>query len=315
MNCDGSYPQNGWNKVALPLKQRPIFNGAEKTTVPIVKVRHVTHSEQAGDIRKANYSFKPKPKCGKGYDSREEGTYKKVSENRFQKIEHDERVIEGNLSWWGVDTHSWYNSHEACGQAFGSAAATLHSERVFVSPFMSNPPESRYGNEGFVVNFKDLLKHYKESCSDIVNSEDQVLFLRVGGTLRYRYEICYVVIVCTKYDKELKCYPSLHTRSDIFDHKGLLLPSGQIEEKLFASEETIDFKIRYAIKCVPTRQYSSYETPAFAFYYPETSTTTSLKCSPGNVEKVVIKHKCNKLCHRKKEKYLDELLDSLLMTP
>ena len=313
IHYDGSSPENGWFNVESRFRQPPIFNGSERTTIPIYKLRHDTHPQQAFQIkpdgRQTSYTFTPKPKRGKIYDYEEEGSYRKVSENRFQKIKHDETVIEGNLSWWGVDTQSWYNSN---GQAFGSAAATLHSERIFVSPFMSNPPESPYGNQGFAVNFKDLLKHYKESRSNIVNTEDLVLFLRVGGTLRYRYEICYVVIVCMKHDKELECYPSLYTCSDIFDYKGLLLPNGQIDEKFFASEKTIDFKIRYAIKCVPTRQYSSYETPAFAFYYPETSTTTSLKCSPGNVEDVVIKHKCNTLCHRKKEKYLDELLDSLL---
>ena len=162
------------------------------------------------------------------------------------------------------------NTKSGNDQAFGSAAATLCAERVFVSPFMSTKPlESPYGDQGFVVSFKDLLKCYKESHSDGVNPKDQALFLRVGGTLRYCYEICYVVMVCTKHDKELECYPSLYTCSDIFDHKRLLHPSGQIVEKFYESKETMDFKIRYAIKCVPKKQYSSYETIAFAFYHPE----------------------------------------------
>lgn len=244
ITCDGTYPQNGWSKVATPLKQQPIFDGKEKTTIPIVKVRHATHSEQAGDIRRANYSFVPKPKFGKEYDSKEEGTYKKVSENTFQKIEHDERVIEGNLSWWGVDTHSWYHSDDVQlhGKEFASAATILRSERIFVSPFMSKSPASPYGRCGFIVGFKDLLKYYQESRTDIVNTSDRALFLRIGGTLRYRHEICYIVIVCTKYDEELESYPSLYTRSDIFDHKGLLLPSGQIEEYFFCIRQNDRFK-------------------------------------------------------------------------
>ena len=299
MTCDGTYPQNGWSKVALRLRQQPIFDGREKITIPIVKVRHVTHSEQARGIRSANYSFVPKPKLGKKYDSTDEGTYKKVLENTFQKIGHDERVLEGNISWWGLDAYSWYKSEDERGQEFGSVASSLYSNRIFVSPFMSDPRESRYGSCGFVVNFRDLVTSYKESRTDIVNTEDRAVFLRVGGTLRYRFEICYIVIVCTKYDKELECYPSLYTCPEIFDHKGLLHPSGQIEEKFFASSETIDFRIRHVIKCVPDRQYSSYETPAFAFYYPQTSTTSALKCPPGKVEEVKLDHKCNRLCHTK----------------
>ena len=308
ITCGGTYPQNGWSKVAEPLKRYPIFNGIEKTIIPILKVRHVTHSEQAGDIRRANYSFKPKPKFGK------EETYKKIAENMFQKIEHDERVIEGDLSWWGVDTHSWYHSDDVRlhSKEFASAATALRSKRIFVSPFMSKLPASPYGRCGFIVGFKDLLRYYQESRTDIANVRDRTLFLRIGGTLRYRYEICYVVIVCTKQDKELEHYPSLYTRSDIFDHKGLLHQSGQIiEDKFFTSEETIDFKIRYAIKCVPMKQYFSYETPAFTFYYPQTSTVTTksgLKCTPDKVEEIKIEeHKCNGLCHQKNERYLDEL--------
>ena len=155
------------------------------------------------------------PKYGK--DDPEESSQK--IKNTFQKIEHYERVMRGNLSWWGVDTHSWYNS-DGRGQVFHSAVGNLHSKRVFVTPFMSIARESRYGNNGFVVNFKDLLKFYQESRNDIANIEDQALFLRVGGTLRYRYEICYVVIVCTKHDIQLQeCYPSLYSCSDTFDHK------------------------------------------------------------------------------------------------
>ena len=221
-------------------------------------------------------------------------------------------MIEGNLSWWGVDTHLWYQSDDAQlrSKEFASVATNLRSNRVFVSPFMSQLPASPYGNYGFIIGFKDLLRCYQESRTDIADISDRALFLRIGGTLRYRYEICYVVIVCTKHDQELEHYPSLCTPPGIhvFDHKELLLPSGQIREEFFTSEESIDLKIRYAIKCVPRRQYFSYETSAFAFYYPQTSTNACLKCKPDSVQEVAIKeHRCNGLCHEKNEKYLNEL--------
>ena len=313
VHYDGSCPKNGWQRVAPRLQKHPIFYGIEKTTtIPINMIRHVTHSEQAGDIKRQTcYTFKPRAKYGKAYDSEKEGSYKKVSENTFQKLQQDERVIEGNLSWWGVDTYSWYYSGDVHGRAFGLAAERLRKERVFVSPFISNPRESPYGRHGFIVNLKNLLKYYKQSRTGIVNIRDRALFLRVGGTLRYRFEICYVVIVCTKHDHELECYPSLYTQSAIFDHKGLLFPSGRIKRKFFESQETIDFKPQYVIKCVPQRQYSSYEAPAFAFYYPETSTISSLKCPKEVVTEVQTGHRCNKLCEKKNQIYFEELWDSI----
>ena len=317
LRIDGFYPQNGWYKVQSPLKQHPIFNGAErKTTIPIDTVRHVTHYEQAGDIKpdesQTSYNFTPKPKYGKVYDNEEEGSYKKVSEDTFQKIKQEQKVLKGNFSWWEMDAFSWYESDDLRGRKFGSAAASLYSNRVFVSPFMSNPRESRYGLCGFAVGFKKLLQHYKQSRTDIMNIRDRALFLRIGGTLRYRFETCYVVIVCTKHDHELECYPSLYTQSDVFDHKRLLLPSGKIKREFFESQEAVNFKAKYVIKCVPQKQYSSYEAPAFAFYYPETSTTSSLKCPKEVVTEIQLDHRCNRICQKKRQVYILEMLDSLL---
>ena len=302
--------QDGWHKVPSNLETYPLC-GTERTAIPIYQVRHVAHSWQTSGIKphegQTSYTFMPNPKYGKEYDEEEKTSYKR---NRLHKIEHDERVLEGNLSWWEVDTYSWYKSDDVRGKSIGSTAASLYCNNIYLSHFMSNPRESHYGDCGFVVNFKDLLKSYKQSRTDVVNIRDRELFLRVGGTLRYYCEICYVVIVCTKHDQELKHYPSLYTCSDIFDHNGLLLPSGKIKPRLFETNETIHFKIhkKHVIKCVPKQQHSCYEAPAFAFYYPETSTTSSLKCLKGEVKEVYTRHKCTKRCERKREKL--HVLDS-----
>ena len=303
-----SCPQNGWSKVKPQFIKRPIFNETEKTTIPIDMVRHVTHQKQAGDIKphggQTSYTFQPKVKYGKEHVytcKEEEGSYKKDPKNTSQKIENDKRVIEGNLLWWGVDAFSWYKSDDARGREFGSAAAVLYENNVHVSPFMCIPRESPYGHCGFIVNFKDLLKYYKQSRTDVVNISNQAVFLRVGGTLRYQNEICYVVIVCTKHDDELECYPSLFTQPGIFDHKGLLLSSGEVRPEFFESRASIDFKLKHVIKCAPVRQYSCYEVPAFAFYYPEENTTSSLECPKEVVTEVKIDHQCTALCQKKAE--------------
>jgi hypothetical protein len=285
--------------------------GKERTTIPIYQIRHVAHSWQTSDIEpdegQTSYTFMPNPKYGKKNDEEEIASYKKDSGIRFQKIEHDERVLEGNLSWWEVDAYSWYKSDDVCGKKIGSVAGSLYTSNIYLSHFMSNPRESRYGQCGYVVNFKDLLKSYQQSRTDVVNISDRELYLRVGGTLRYRYEICYVVIVCTKHDKEMEQYPSLDTCPNIFDHNGLLFPSGKIKPTFFESNETIHFKIqgKHIIKCVPKRQYSCYEAPAIAFYYPEASSSSALKCSKGDIKEVYTRHKCTKMCIRKRQEPLD----------
>ena len=165
---------------------------------------------------------------------------------------------------------------------------------------MSNPLESPYGSHGFVVSFEDLLKCYKQSRTDVINNDDCAVYLRVGGTLRYRFEICYVVIVCTKYDDELECFPSLHSWSDVFDHKGLVLPSGEVDMDFLELQENVDLKVKHVIKCAPRRQYSCYETSAFAFYYPEDSSDFMLKCSKEMVTEIDASHRCSRQCVRKR---------------
>ena len=302
---DGSDPENGWQKVAKPqLMKAPVYNGPEgRTSVPIHTLRHVTHIKTAPKIRpgreQTHYTFTSKAKCGKLYNSENDGSYRKFSENTFHKIEHYERVLEGNLSWWGVDAYSWYHSEEVPGKEFNLVVSTLRSNHIYVSPFMATARESRYGKWGFLANFKDLLKDYKESRTDIEDSQDRAVFLRVGGTLRYRHEICYVVIVCTKHDKELEdCYPSLHTQPNvIFDHNGVFLPSGEVD---FESNHTLHFKPKYFIKSVYPQKSFSYEEPAFAFYYPENGPASCLKCPSTNVHEVEMDHDCeNFKCHMK----------------
>jgi hypothetical protein len=147
-----SCPQNGWGKVEKEFKIAPLFSETERIAIPIDRLCHVTHSEQVNVIQphetETSYTFKPNPKHGKDYPER---SSQKVAKNT-KKLECCEQVMRGDLSWWGVDTHCWYNSSER-GQAFHLVVGNLQSERVFVTPFMSITRDSRYGDHGFVVNF------------------------------------------------------------------------------------------------------------------------------------------------------------------
>ena len=95
-----SCPQNGWAEVKPRFKIPPIFNETEKIAIPIDTLCHVTHKDQADDIKpheaQTNYTFKPNPKYGKEYPDK---SSIKVLEKTFLEIKNTERLISGNLSW------------------------------------------------------------------------------------------------------------------------------------------------------------------------------------------------------------------------
>ena len=298
--------KNGWNYVQDPTCcNPPLFNGeGTRTTFPIEKLIHITHIQQASEIiskgEETLYTFEANPKNGKVYDYDYEGSYRKVKTGLFQKVQSDESVICGKLSWWSPEIASCYISEgsDKYRKSVWRATRRLRSRRIFLAPYLSNPRESPYGNKGYAVSFKDLLRCYLQSRKDV--DDDRVVTLRVGGTLRYRYEICYVVIICTNHDHDLKrLYPSLSSSSDLFDHKGMVQKNGQVKDIFFTSQQTIDFKPQYIIKCTPKRNYSDYETPAFAFYYPKDSDSSSMVCTESLVTESSLDHKCTRLCKKK----------------
>ena len=291
---------NGWRNVLDCFRTPPLYNGMESyTIIPIYKLCHITHADQAKDITPGEgqlyYTFKPNSKKGKSADKRD-GTYVHQG-GSFVKIKHNENVLPGKYSWWEIDTTQWYSTPGSEGNAFGMAAANLQSSRYFLAPYLSNPRESMYGNCGFVVNFKELLKSYMDSRTDIVDPNDRAVCLRVCGTFEYRYEICYVVMVCTKYDRIiLQQCPTLKlfgctTFDNVYNGQNLEVQT----EEMFYTYGTLDklmlyFQPQYIVKCAPIKQYSCYETPAFAFYFPDDGNEYKLMCAKESVTRIRVNH-------------------------
>ena len=61
------------------------------------------------DLRQDSYIFKPYPKTGKNFE-KPSGTYihDSMSDDKAIKIEGDENVFPGKLSWWGFNVYEWY---------------------------------------------------------------------------------------------------------------------------------------------------------------------------------------------------------------
>ena len=104
-----------------------------------------------------------------------------------------EKVLPGSYAWFGVPD---------CKE--DSSQLVVRKQQPSEEEFRKHwKLESRYGVHSFVIDIHKLLQAYQESIvcghvSDEVRHHHDVtphVVLRCGGTLLYKYEVCYVVIV------------------------------------------------------------------------------------------------------------------------
>ena len=73
----------------------------------------------------------------------------------------------------------------------------LKRGRVFseMADYLKSEAHSRYGNNEFIVPFHGLMNSCKESRTDCRVKD---VYLKLGGTLHYEYEVCYVIIMAQR---------------------------------------------------------------------------------------------------------------------
>ena len=233
---------------------------AKSNILPIRYLSHITHDKEADGINQQEevFVFKAKAKWGKcpckldGFPLGE--TFKEVDENKFEHIPFGKSVFPGQLSWWGINMHNIEETPE--GIRFNTALEKAKKDTKSLFPpvpgYFDNPPQSRYGNKEFVIPFRNLMNSYKLS-----RTEGDV-YLKLGGTLRYKKEVCYVVIVATKDDTDVIRLPSVHGRQP-FIHNGCINEDGKLNE----DETTPCFAIKHLFND------ATWETLVFAFYFPD----------------------------------------------
>lgn len=266
--------------------------------VPILTLAHVTHNAQAEGIRK-EYKFTTRQKVGKvlgEYDGRPCGESFRLCDSQgpwYDYIPPGNPVFPGFYSWWGIHSRQLDYSTVPDSELFTEAMVSpdeiervitsLHCQRirVYVPDYLKAQAESRYGNNAFCSKFPDLLRAYAKSRESEVNK----ICIRIGGTLRYPREICYVLIICidsTDDRKELSDFKLLQPDSKPYQTNGLIDHSGKVKDV----SAIPTFHPEYIITWVNRNTYS-YETTAFAFYYPTAGSMTL--CSQKCFE-VTIKH-------------------------
>ena len=255
----------------------------------------MTHNREAASIRSSVknqqcYTFKPAAKLGKQYgDDRFPlgETYRHLQWMTFSKVDRsqDDPVFPGYYSWWGLSTT------EESGQNLLSITKRTYVH-VEMAEFTAFPPKSRYGNNVFTIGFRELLLNYKYSRTDIQERYCQGdIYLRVGGTLRYKYEICYVVLVCLQQDHGFDDFNTIDGQ-DIINHNGLVQRG-----KVVDYQQTPEFKARYIVSSMRNQSYDwerfSWEQVVFALYYP--SNEFKLCCNKDDVTEKDIEHS-NRFC-------------------
>ena len=158
---------------------------------------------------------------------------------------------------------------------------TVNISGCYPPGYLADPAESQYGNNAFSINLEDILSDYMQSRPD---KEGKAAFLKMGGTLRYQHEICYVVIVCMEGDMEH--IPSITGPTPPFYPNGLVDNHGRV---VVDRSATPTFTIKSILKSVPKVNEAGYdkydwEQLVFSFYYP--TEDQALVCTKVNISEV-----------------------------
>ena len=268
-----------WNK--MPDKSELVPDSG--VFMPVDTLTHVTHNAEAEGICK-EYKFRAKAKFGKaarvGESYRLAKSGPTSDDLSYDPIPPGFTIFPGCYSWWSISPKKENNFE-----------ISNYPTYAYVPDYLKSTLESRYGNNAFSSKFSDLLTAYARSRNTKVGN----ICIRVGGTLRYKCEICYVLIICTDSSMDVDAlseFKPLPTESELFKTNGLINESG----KVIDHSAILTFHPEYIYSWVNGDSYS-YETTTFAFYFPEESSMQldSDKCSYNDevVHKFCIKTQPN----------------------
>ena len=258
---------------------------AKANILPITYLSHITHNEQAAAIKRndGKFVFIPKAKVGKAlgrYDGSPVGETFKATRGTFTEIPFGSPVFPGRISWWGISST---NCHETEFQALVDESKRT-MPRLVEANYLKDVPESRYGNNKFIVSLPNLMKIYKQSRTDC---KDKEVCLKNAGTLRYKYEICYVIMVAMEGDID-DIFPSIYGEPR-FKHNGLIDNNGKL-----SGSSIPDLKIKHPFTCswfdyMKLWEKYSWEILVFALYFPDDPQMV-LECPREHCREKEIKH-------------------------
>jgi hypothetical protein len=255
--------------------------------IPIVKLSHITHKDEARKISSevSGYEFQARKKFGKTrtLDGRPLGDSFRPSKSKhvFFQISDGKAVFPGYYSWWGV--HPVERDGFTTPGEIQSELEELQQRtgfKAYVADYLKASPDSRYGNQAFICEFQDLLTSYAKTRGTTIDN----VCIRKGGTLRYTFEICYVLIICTSKhedDEDLADFEPLQPATSVpFEMDRFINDNGNILDPaatpIFHPGYTVTWSKHKSTPPGAKADMYSYETTAFGFYFPEDRSSLKL---------------------------------------
>ena len=293
-----------WDQIPrLPRNERVPYQSIKVT---VKKLCHITHDEEYREITKdTEYVFKPRQKFGKvGYPNNigeQMGkSYVRCGvpsalppnhQTKYQCVREDEEVLPGYYIWWSIDHLCFPTVY------YSKLTKTIRSEKYgyYSSEPFRMPIKSHYGNHKITCNLKELLQCYQTAYGSPLPRIE----FRCGGTLRYRNEICYVVIVCAEKNLSKEEFPVMWEEV-LKDGYG---SDGKVESielpQVIIRNGILGYYEGYVGDSVWDRDtdYFSWDTYAFAFHFPDE--TFTLEPKSDEIFHEIVQHDGDKCLKRK----------------
>ena len=208
------------------------------------KVMHITHFNAAKAIITSGYITQQKK-------SEYQYTYV-YDESRKKYITEQEKCLlyDGYYSWWSIQCE--YNP--------GQLVNNDHQVNSSTSFLFKN--YSMYGTVKLSLKLRDLIECYATSRS----KDSKKVLYKVGGTLRYTKEVCYVIIVCVDTDDKLSALETIDkSQSLVIKQPYSFFYGGGLQQSVAVS----------------------WDHYAFALYYPEQKT---LKLGKEEIDARLVEH-------------------------
>lgn len=245
-----------WNEVP--------HNDLKGVELTIKSLCHVTHKEAFEKICKMNpHSYtlqasRKKGKSGEKFDGSPTGNsfiacdrsgMAPCRASKYKYIKPSEDLLPGCYSWWSI---------HIARQDMPKPRSKLN---FAVSAPFSDPPGSRYGSKAIYSSIKYVFESYQASLPKDPSGKLPKIQLRNGGTLRYRYEVCYVIIVCAENESTLLLdeYPLWEEGENKIQFNGR---TGAVS---WVNSITVTFGNGMTKK----EEYYPWDQFAFAFHYPD----------------------------------------------
>ena len=97
--------------------------------------------------------------------------------SEYKYVDSSTDLLPGSYLWWSIDNSI---------------------------PYIGSSHTSRYGSMAIYGSIKYVFEHYQKSLpKDPLTGKLPKIELRIGGTLRYKCEVCYVIIACKEKEPTL----------------------------------------------------------------------------------------------------------------